>query len=74
MSVGTGTETTSNGKYIEWVLDSGSSMHYTKHLWALTDLRDEFHVGQQMTGNWSQSKTKMSKLGQLGDMKPRFCK
>jgi hypothetical protein len=44
MSVGTGAE--SNGKYIEWVLDSGSSMHYTKHLWALTELRDEFHLGQ----------------------------
>jgi hypothetical protein len=46
MSVGIGAETTSNGKCIEWVLDSGSSMHYTKYLWALTDLRDEFHVGQ----------------------------
>jgi hypothetical protein len=74
MSVGTGTETTSNGKYIEWVLDSGSIMHYTKHLWALTDLRDEFHVEQ--TANDSKLVTEQVgnvQVRTMGDMKPRFC-
>jgi hypothetical protein len=52
MSVGQAKEVTSNGEYIEWVLDNGSSLHYTKHLWVLMDLREEFHVGQ--TANDSQ--------------------
>jgi hypothetical protein len=46
MSVRQAKEVTSSGEYIEWVLDSGPSLHYTKHLWAL---RDEFHVVQTVT-------------------------
>jgi hypothetical protein len=64
MSVGQAGEDTSNGEYIEWVLDSGLSMYYTKHLWALSELRDEFHVGQ--TANDSQVVTE-----QVGNVKVR---
>jgi hypothetical protein len=39
-------------------------MHYTKHLWALTDLRDEFHVG--LTANDSQLVTE-----QVGNVQAR---
>jgi hypothetical protein len=65
MSVGTGPEHITDGNCIEWILDSGSSMHYTKHLWALTDLRDEFHVGQ--TANDSKLVTE-----QVGNIQVRI--